>query len=52
MRRRRKDAVIGGRVGYGITDDFSNLDAASLVQKEHIDCARLVCVSQLVVLKL
>ncbi len=52
MRRRREDAVIGGRVGYRIADDFSYLDAARLVQEEHVECARLTCESLLDALKL
>lgn len=52
MRRRREDAVIGRRIGYGIADDFSYLDTARLVQKEHIECAGLMCVSPLVALML
>lgn len=52
MRRRREDAVIGGRVSYGIADDFSYLDTARLVQEEHVECVGLTCVSQLVAMKL
>lgn len=51
MRRRREDAVAGGRIGYGIADDFSYLDTARLVQEEHIECARLILVAQRVALK-
>lgn len=51
MRRRREDAVIGGRIGYGIANNFSYFDTARLVEEEHIECARLIWVSQLVALK-
>ena len=35
VRGRGEDAVVRGRVGYGVADYFSDFEAADLVEEEH-----------------